>query len=75
MRIDQFERELRALLRASPFQPFTIVMEGGRTLFVDEPAVSFGGGSAGFIDANSDAHLFKCQEVREFRRSNEELAL
>ena len=74
MNVDQFERELRQLLRAEPFRPFTIVLSGDRTIFVDEPAIAFGGGAAGFIDAEDDVHFFNCKDVHEFRMTTEEMA-
>jgi hypothetical protein len=74
MSVKQFEDELRALLRAKPFKPFSVIMEGEETIFVDEPAVAFDGGAASFIDAESEVHFFECEQVREFRLANEELA-
>jgi hypothetical protein len=71
---EQFENDLRNLMRADPFKPFVIVMSGDRTIFVDEPAIAFDGGGGGFIDAESNVHFFECEEVREFRTASAESA-
>jgi hypothetical protein len=70
---EQFDNQLRMLVRAEPYQPFFIVFHDGRTIFVDEPAVAFDNGSAGFIDKDL-VHFFKCEEVREFRMVTTEMA-
>src|SRR5438876_164020 len=44
------ETTLRAMLGRRPFQPFVLEMDDGRRISVDDPmALSFGGGSVGFI--------------------------
>ncbi len=73
MTAEQFDSELRTLLRAKPFQPFNIVFMNGETLFVDAPAVAFDNGSGGFISKDL-VHFLKCEEVREFRIATEEMA-
>jgi hypothetical protein len=68
MSIEQFERELRELLRAEPFQPFEIVVSSGRTIYIDEPAIAFGGGKGGFIGpGDAPVEFFDSAEVVEFR--------
>ena len=68
MSVEQFERELRLLLRAEPFQPFEVVVSDGRTIYVDEPAVAFGGGRGGFIGPDEQlVEFFDCENVIEFR--------
>jgi hypothetical protein len=67
MHIAQFEKQLRDLQRREPFQPFQIVINDGRTILVDEPAVAFGGGRGGFIRADQIVEFFDCEQVVEFR--------
>ena len=74
MTAEQFDNDLRKLLRARPFQPFLIVFEDGRTLYIDEPAIAFDNGGGGFIDKEELVHFFECEEVGEFRPATKELA-
>src|SRR5439155_1022464 len=74
MTIDKFERELRSHMHRSPFRPFLVVLNDGRTIFVDEPAIAFGGGRAAFIGPENAVDLFDCEDVKEFRLAQEEPA-
>jgi hypothetical protein len=69
-----FESALRELLRGDPFQPFEVQINDGRTIIVDEPAVAFGGGRAGFIGADELVEFFDSDSVVAFRTANQELA-
>jgi hypothetical protein len=70
---EQFDQALRELIRARPFHPFSVVFADGQTLYVDEPAVAFNNGSAGFIDRQGEVHFIECEQVSEFRMAAEEL--
>ena len=70
----EFESQLRDLLRRDPFEPFVILVNNGRSIFVDEPAVAFGGGRAGFIGADEIVEFFDCDSVLGFRPGNQEAA-
>ncbi|HEY2414785.1 MAG TPA: hypothetical protein VGI40_21245 [Pirellulaceae bacterium] len=70
---DQFEKELRAYKHRSPFRPFIVVLNDGRTIFVDEPAIAFDGGRAAFIGEDI-VEVFDCEEVKEFKLAQEEPA-
>ena len=67
MKLEQFENRLRELLRSEPFQPFVVIVNDGRTIIVDEPAVAFGGGRAGFIRPDEIVEFFDSEQVVEFR--------
>jgi len=73
MNIDQFERELRSNMHRKPYRPFLVVLEEGRTILVDEPAIAFDGGRAAFIGSDL-VEVFDCEEVKEFRPAQEEPA-
>ena len=70
----QFEAELRTLLRSEPFRPFTVDVDDGRAIFVDQPAIAFGGGRAGFIGPTGEIEFFDCEHVVQFRPAQEEPA-
>ena len=74
MIVDRFERELRSYMHREPFHPFVVVLEDGRAIFIDEPSVAFGGGRAGFIGPDGLVEFFDCEQVKEFRLSQEEPA-
>jgi hypothetical protein len=69
-----FERQLRERMRREPFEPFEVIIDDRRTIFVDKPTVAFGGGRAGFIGPDGVVEFFACEHVIEFRRSEEEPA-
>jgi len=69
-----FENQLRGLMRRSPFEPFVVMVNDGRTIYVDEPAVAFGGGRAGFIGPDELVEFFNCENVLGFRLGNQETA-
>ncbi len=63
---EQFEDLLRIFVRQKPFKPFVVRKVNGETIYVDEPAVAFDGGAAGFIGpADSVVEFFDCEEVLE----------
>jgi hypothetical protein len=74
MIVDQFERELRSFMHRKPYRPFVVVLTDGRTIFVDEPAIAFGGGRAAYIGPDSSVDVFDCEQVQEFRLAQEEPA-
>ena len=73
MNVEQFERELRAFMHREPFQPFIVRLNDNRMIFVDEPAIAFGGGRAGFIGPQ-EIEVFDCEQVVEFRLATAEPA-
>ena len=67
MTIETFESNLRSLLHRHPFSAFALEMEDGRQILVDDlEAVSFGGGSVGFIGPE-EIYLLRCENVRAIR--------
>ena len=74
MKVQDFESQLRDLLRRDPFQPFVVMVNDGRSIFVDEPAVAFGGGRAGFIGPDELVEFFDCENVIGFRPASQETA-
>ena len=74
MNVNEFENQLRILLRREPFQPFVVVVNDGRTIYVDEPAVAFGGGRAGFIGPDEYVEFFDCENVVGFQPGTKETA-
>lgn len=71
---EQFDNDIRKLVRARPFQPFIVVMDDGRMLYVDKPSVAFNNGGAGLVDSAGEIQLIECEHVRELRLAHEELA-
>lgn len=71
MKLDEFESQLRELLRREPFEPFTIVVADGRTIYVDKPSIAFGGGRGGFIPAEGSVEFFDYEQVVAFRPLHE----
>ena len=74
MSAEQFENEIRSLIRARPFQPFLVVLEDGQTLHINKPKAAINAGGAGVVDADGEIHLLECEQVRELRPATEELA-
>jgi hypothetical protein len=67
MNAKRFTRELTALIRTKPFQPFTIVLKTGERIEVDDPrAIGHAGdGTGGFITPQMEILPIDCKEVRE----------
>jgi len=60
----EFDETLRRLLQRGEFVPFQIELEGGRRIWIRQPALAFGGGSAAFIDSEDGALVdFSHQDV------------
>lgn len=74
MRVHEFENQLRERLRREPFQPFVVMVSDGRSIFVDEPSVAFGGGRAGFIGPDNLVEFFECEDVIGFDSASQEMA-
>jgi hypothetical protein len=74
MTIVQFERELRSNMHREPYLPFLAVLNDGRSIFIDEPAIAFDGGRACFIGPDGLVETFDCEEVKEFRLAQGEPA-
>jgi hypothetical protein len=63
---EDFERTLRALVRRTPFRPFTVELVSGARIEVDHPeAMVFRGGVAVFIDAHGVPTLFDHEGVSQ----------
>lgn len=73
MNAHQFQRELQSLKHRQPYQPFLVVLDDGRTIFVDEPSIAFNGGRAVFLGPE-DAEIVDCEQVLEFRLAEQEPA-
>jgi hypothetical protein len=71
---EQFEDQIRKLIRARPFRPFVVVMVDGRSVHVNKPKAAINSGGAGLVDCHGEIHLLECEQVREMRPSHEELA-
>jgi hypothetical protein len=74
MKAEDFENRLRELVRRKPFEPFVVIVNDGRSIHVDEPAVAFGGGKAGFIGPDELVEFFNCENVVAFQPASRETA-
>jgi hypothetical protein len=74
MKVYEFENQLRERLHRAPFQPFVVIVNDGRTILVDAPAVAFDGGRAGFIGSDELVEFFDCESVVGFRPASQEMA-
>jgi hypothetical protein len=74
MKLHEFEKELRSLLRREPFEPFVVLVNDGRTIYVDEPALAFGGGRAGLIGPDEYVEFFDSESVIGFQPGTRETA-
>jgi hypothetical protein len=64
---ETFENTLRTLMRRRPFFPFAVELDNGERIEVDAPnSVVWGGGTAGYLNADGEPYLFKCTQVRRF---------
>jgi hypothetical protein len=64
MERDNFERTLRAFVRRTPFQRFTVELINGEQIVVEHPeALVFRGGVAVYIDPNGVPSLFDHEGV------------
>jgi hypothetical protein len=73
MTVDQFQRELRSHKHRQPYRPFVVVLNDGRSIFVDEPAIAFDGGRAVFLGPE-DVEIVDCEQVTEIRLVEQEPA-
>jgi len=72
---EQFEQQLRALLQHKPYKTVRVVMDDGEVFEIDDPQyVARDGGCAGYIDANTEVHLFDHRYVKEFTLAPSEVA-
>ena len=66
MQTDAFERNLRAFVRRTPFQPFTVEMISGTRFQVLHPeALAFNGGLAVYIGTDGTPSLFDHESVSQ----------
>ena len=66
MQIDAFERSLRAFVRRTPFQPFTVELTSGTRFEVLHPeALAFNGGLAVYIGTDGTPSLFDHESVSQ----------
>jgi hypothetical protein len=63
---EEFENQLRQLIRKRPFEPFVVELLDGNQIDVDYPSVAFDGGAATFIAVGPDLIEFACEDVRAF---------
>jgi hypothetical protein len=66
---EQFTKSLRELTYRKPFVPFFVELQDGRRILVENPAVAFGGGVAGFISETEGLVGFEASEVQAFARA------
>ena len=73
MHTDAFERSLRAFVRRTPFQPFTVELTSGSRFDVLHPeALAFGGGLAVYISPDGTPSLFDSASVSQLLGNPEE---
>ena len=73
MHTDAFERSLRAFVRRTPFQSFTVELTSGSRFEVLHPeALAFHGGLAVYISPNGTPSLFDHESVSQLRGTAEE---
>ncbi len=66
MQTDAFERSLRAFVRRTPFQPFTVELTSGARFQVLHPeALAFNGGLAVYIGTDGTPSLFDHESVSQ----------
>ena len=66
MQTDAFERSLRAFVRRTPFQPFTVELTSGSRFEVLHPeALAFNGGLAVYIGPDGTPSLFDHEGVSQ----------
>ena len=64
---EQFEQTLRLLLSHTPYQPITVVLQGGTRFQIDDPRyVARAGGVAAYISADQKLVFFDHEDVAEF---------
>ena len=61
---EQFMQELRDYTQRKPFVPFIVELTDGERVFIDQPAVAFSGGTAGFINEIGELVGFSHDKVR-----------
>lgn len=74
MSASEFDNSLRKLIYGGQFRPFVVELKDGRVIEINEPAVAFGGGSAGFLSAKCELIGFSHKQVRRFREVSQESA-
>ena len=66
MQIEAFERSLRAFVRRTPFQPFTVELTSGTRFQVTHPeALAFSGGLAVYLGRDGTPSLFDHESVSQ----------
>lgn len=61
-----FTAKLREFTQRKPFVPFIVELVDGSRITVDNPAVAFGGGVAGFVSETDGLVDFSADQVRGF---------
>ena len=70
----EFATTLRRLLNKDSFVPFFVELDSGQRILIREPALAFGGGSAGFIDPDDGALVgFSHKQVVGFNPADREV--
>jgi hypothetical protein len=70
---NEFDDQLRALVRQRPFRPFEIELLDGQRLWIDDPqALGFDGGGGSFIDPDEEIHFFNHATVRRIGEASRE---
>lgn len=71
---NQFDDTLRKLIDKDTFKPFWVELDDGQKILVRQPALTFGGGAASFIDPDDGALVgFSHAEVSGFHLAGQEV--
>jgi hypothetical protein len=69
-----FDTTLRQMIRKENFVPFYVELDDGRRIWIRQPALAFGGGSAALIDSEDGALVeFSHEHVVGFNSSGQEV--
>jgi hypothetical protein len=72
----QFDETLRQLIKTEKFEPFCVELDDGQRIWIRQPALAFGGGSASLIDSEDGALIgFSHKDVAGFKKQGQEIHL
>ena len=61
---EQFTQTLREYTKRKPYVPFIVELVDGERIYIDEPAVAFSGGTAGYLNESGELVRFSNRTVR-----------
>jgi len=71
---NQFDETLRQLIKRESFVPFYVELDDGQKIWIRQPSLAFGGGSASLISSDDGALVgFSHQQVIGFHTSAQEV--